>query len=203
MIKAAAKRRDRWAALAAIALDRHALITEAMGALSWEAVARKSAEPLAVVDQYLYRTVREVTEVLEAAGLPHSHVEDWQTPEARDFGEQTRNRHRHSIFDALNVPKVRRHVASMLLVEAWESIAGEIYGAKEEGNAADMITAALQERLVTGGELPLSGGGNRSSAGQCGCAGLPEDTLGPGNRRHARSELGQRAARHGGGQVGG
>lgn len=52
MIKAAAKRRDRWAELAVIALDRHALITEAMGALSWEAVARKSAEPLAVVDQY-------------------------------------------------------------------------------------------------------------------------------------------------------
>ncbi len=170
MIKAAAERRDRWAELAAIALDRHALIIEAMRALSWEAVARKSAEPLAVVDQYLYRTARQIAEVLEAAGLPHSTPEDWNTPEAqeaiaqaellglpsipeaRDFGEQTRARHQQSILDALKASDMQRQAASLLLIEAWVSIAGEVYGAKKVEkveDAAGTITAALRERLAT------------------------------------------------------
>lgn len=165
-IRAAAERRNQWAKHATRELAEHPLINQAMASVSWEAVARKSAEPLASVEQIWYSTARQVTAVLDAAGLPHSRSEDWRTPEAqealaqaeliglpsipeaREFGEIKLREYQKTILDALQEPRTRHWAAHALLIEAWVSVAGDTYRAEKEITPA-RITAVLEERFST------------------------------------------------------
>jgi len=162
-------RRTKWEAIAATEIDKHPLISQAITAISWDAVARKAAEPLATFDRYWYRTARQITEVLQAAGLPHGQLDDWRTPEAQEaiaeaellglppvpdaqiFGERSLERHHQSLLEALKLPDARRRAAHFLLTEAWVSIASEIYRTNRDEGPPETVTAALQDQLTAAG----------------------------------------------------
>jgi hypothetical protein len=162
-------RRTKWETIAAREIDKHPLISQAITAISWDAVARKAAEPLATFDRYWYRTARQITEVLQAAGLPHGQVDDWRTPEAQEaiaeaellglppvpdaqnFGERSLERYHQSLLEALKPPDARRRAAHFLLTEAWVSIASEIYRTNRDEGPPKTVTAALQDQLTAAG----------------------------------------------------
>lgn len=168
-IRAAAELRRQRAEQAVTELETHPLVSQAVTAISWETVAQRAAEPLASAERFLYSMTRQITTVLETAGLPHSDFEDWQTPEAqdalaqaevaglpsipeaRDYGEWRRAAHQKAIFDALANPDARYRAAQSLLVEAWVSVAGDIYRAEADATPA-RITTVLEERLATEAE---------------------------------------------------